>query len=404
MLGITAFALATIFFITSCKKDKKDDTETLLLAALLLNGGVAEFNLSNTNALAANRIATGASQFRVGPNNSGFLVDLGGDNPQNYGDGAADGFNDRFLTPGAVSMSVCQVLAYKSVAKGGPAVGSETVENANFVAFQLPSVAPPGMGDLGPCSGGAMVVALKGDKKGSMRIKTIPDAENYDRIGFIIKSFVYYFDPTNVPEKAYRYVELNLNPIAGNNLITQVARGDVNTDIWGNGCPASYANSASAFFPELLFEKGENPFGGTCIFEEALIDVSSGAFLTPPSHFHYITDPGSYLNAPTAPGVVYSEGQKLKFKTPASVNALAPTTPYILVVGLDSSKKGSGDLLFDISVDKVLFWDSTGADNIFSPQLDATDRPNATTGADNLATTSRKNLIFHLPTILGQTK
>nr|WP_036068419.1 hypothetical protein [Leptospira noguchii] len=59
---------------------------------------------------------------------------------------------------------------------------------------------------------------------------------------------------------------------------------------------------------------------------------------------------------------------------------------------------------FDISVDNVLFWDSNSTNNVFSPQLDAADRPNATSGSDNLTTTSRKNLIFHLPTILGNTE
>ncbi|EMO27083.1 hypothetical protein LEP1GSC170_3294 [Leptospira interrogans serovar Bataviae str. HAI135] len=45
---------------------------------------------------------------------------------------------------------------------------------------------------------------------------------------------------------------------------------------------------------------------------------------------------------------------------------------------------------FDISVDNVLFWDSNSTNNVFSPQLDAADRPNATSGSDNLTTTSRK--------------
>ncbi|EMM84081.1 hypothetical protein LEP1GSC037_2964 [Leptospira interrogans str. 2006001854] len=61
---------------------------------------------------------------------------------------------------------------------------------------------------------------------------------------------------------------------------------------------------------------------------------------------------------------------------------------------------GGMNLSFDISVDKTLFWDSTAADNVFSPQLDAADRPNATSGEDNLTNTARRNLIFHLPTVL----
>lgn len=61
---------------------------------------------------------------------------------------------------------------------------------------------------------------------------------------------------------------------------------------------------------------------------------------------------------------------------------------------LDTNKGTQGNLLFNVSADRALFWDSTGADNVFSPQLDAADRPNATSGEDNLTNTARKNMSF----------
>lgn len=105
-------------------------------------------------------------------------------------------------------------------------------------------------------------------------INPIPAAEiqDYDRIGFVIASFSYYFNPNDVPENAYRYVDLALNPLAGDHLDTDtdIVRGDVITKIWKNGCPASFANSASAFFPQMVLEKGESlPMGTTCSIGES---------------------------------------------------------------------------------------------------------------------------------------
>ncbi|WP_061271158.1 sigma factor sigX-regulated lipoprotein SrpA [Leptospira interrogans] len=411
MLKIAIFATTALFLITNCKKDK-DDTLELLLALSLMGGSTAEFQLSTTSALANAYSANANSrQFSMLPH-SALLTDLAGDNPENYGDGAADGFNDHFITPEAVSMELCQLLAYKSVAKGGPAVGSETLDNASFIAYKFPSNLPPGV-DFGPCSGGAAIIALKGKEKGMIPINPIPAAEiqDYDRIGFVIESFSYYFNPNDVPENAYRYVDLALNPLAGDHLDTDIVRGDVITKIWKNGCPASFANSASAFFPQMVLEKGESlPMGTTCSIGEALIYAGSGAFFTPNINYkaQFTTDPGSFLNPPSAPGVFYNAAQKLKFKVPASVSNLSATTPYILITNINTAKgeknsemsPGGMNLSFDISVDKTLFWDSTAADNVFSPQLDMADRPNATSGEDNLTNTARRNLIFHLPTVL----
>nr|WP_246838650.1 hypothetical protein [Leptospira stimsonii] len=75
-----------------------------------------------------------------------------------------------------------------------------------------------------------------------------------------------------------------------------------------------------------------------------------------------------------------------------------------MVLDFNTTTTGSGKFRFDVSVDTVLFWDSNSTNNRFSPQLDSADRPNATDGSDNLTNTSRRNLIFHLPTILGQTQ
>ncbi|WP_165783764.1 sigma factor sigX-regulated lipoprotein SrpA [Leptospira kmetyi] len=408
MLRITVFALATLFFLMSCKKDKKDDNLEMLLAATVLNGGgKAEFRLTDTNTLAAARTAANSFQFRSGPNfASGFLTDLSGDNPESYGDGVGDGFNDKFLTPAAVSMEVCQMVLYKSVTKGGPARGSETLTNANFVAFggsNIPGGLPPEMGtNSGPCTS-FMPIGLKGGDKtldsAFLPITAVPESAlgDYDRIGIIVRGFSYYFNTSDVPENAYRYVDLILNnPSSSSN-----GRGDVSTKIFGDKCPASFANSASFIFSQLI-PAGEI-LNGSCTFSESSIDSGSGAFLSTPESSGFLSIPTSFLNAPSAAGVAYTAAKKLRFKAPAMINTLASSDPYILIVDLDSSKNGKG-LLFNVSVDKVLFWDSTGGDNVFSPQLDAADRPNATSGSDNLTNTARKNLIFHLPTILSQTK
>ncbi|UOG60201.1 sigma factor sigX-regulated lipoprotein SrpA [Leptospira noguchii] len=410
MLKIAIFATTTLFLITNCKKDKKDDTLLLLALSLMGGGSSAEFQLSTTRDLAAARTASANSrQFKMLPHST-LLTDLAGDNPENYGDGAADGFNDRFITPEAVSMELCQLLVYKSVAKGGPAVGSETLDNASFIAFKFPSNLPPGV-DFGPCSGGAEIIALKGKEKGRIFINPIPETEiqDYDRIGFVIKSFSYYFNPNDIPENAYRYVDLSLNPLAGDHLDTDIVRGDVHTKIWKKDCPASFANSASAFFPQLILENGEPlPTGTGCSIGEALIDVGSGAFFTPNINYkaQFTTEPNSFLNPPSAPGVFYNPIQKLKFKVPASISNLGSADTYILVTSISPNKPGESaiKLLFDIAVDNTLFWDSTGADNVFSPQLDAADKPNAISGEDNLTNTTRKNMIFHLPTIISSLK
>ncbi|AOP35880.1 hypothetical protein A0128_03575 [Leptospira tipperaryensis] len=401
MLPVAAF-FTLFLFLMDCNSKKKDDSSNLLLALLGIaaGGSNAEFKLTTATAMAGARVSN-SSGFLVGPNASGFLIDLAGDNPLNYGDG--DAFSDHFLTPAAVSMEVCQILAYKKVAKGGPAPGTETIENADFRPFKLGNNnVPGGAPDLGPCSG-FMSVALKVGEgtTGSayLPISPIPSevSADYDRIGIIVRGFSYYFEPNVVPENSYRYVDLLLN-----NPSPQMSRGEVSTKIFGNGCPVSFTNSAGFILNQLL-PAGETLMS-SCTFVESAVDSSSGSFLAIPG-FNYFSYPGAFLNTPVNPGVNYtSANQKLKFKSPASMNGIPATTPYILVVDLDNSNPGKSNLLFNLSVENVLFWDSSSADNVFSPQLDAADRPNATDGNDNLTNAARRNVIFHLPTILSEYK
>ncbi|AAS69374.1 hypothetical protein J6369_16110 [Leptospira interrogans serovar Copenhageni] len=70
------------------------------------------------------------------------------------------------------------------------------------------------------------------------------------------------------------------------------------------------------------------------------------------------------------------DGNPLTFQLPAIANRLAETDAYVLVVPFDSSK-GAGRMLFEVSIDNVLFWD---ANDVYSPQLSPGDRPNATSG------------------------
>ncbi|WP_078128108.1 sigma factor sigX-regulated lipoprotein SrpA [Leptospira alexanderi] len=409
MLTITAFAIAALFLVTDCKKEKDDNKELLLMAALLSGpNGTAEFKFSNTTNLLVARTKD-SSRFLTLPDAVGqspaFLTDLAGDNPQNYGDG--DGFNDKFLTPQAAEIQVCQIVAYKSVAKGGPARGSETLQNANFVSFNK-----NGPFGSGVCTAftGIPITELSGTMKTALPINQIPQNEknDYDRIGLVIRAFRYYFNPTDLPENAYRYVDLILNkptlptlPGMENTIFAE--RGDVSPVIFNYQAPQSFMTSPSLIFPEL---RPQNEFGSYTFFE-SFIDASSGSLLKMPDGTSTNVAFGfNSLNpAENFSGVPYTNSsQKLKFKLPASTDSLKKDDPYILIVDLDNAKGEKGNLLFNVSLDRVLFWDSTAADNVFSPQLDAADRPNATNGEDNLATTARKNLIFHLPTILSETK
>lgn len=49
--------------------------------------------------------------------------------------------------------------------------------------------------------------------KTDLRINQIPQNEknNYDRIGLVIRTFRYYFNPTDLFENVYCYVDLILN-------------------------------------------------------------------------------------------------------------------------------------------------------------------------------------------------
>ncbi|PJZ57477.1 sigma factor sigX-regulated lipoprotein SrpA [Leptospira barantonii] len=429
LLRIVSFAMAVLFAITSCKKDTKDNTMELLLAASVLNGpnGTATFNFSNTNGLIAARTQD-SSRFFTLPNgigqDSGFLTDLAGDNPQAYGDGAGDGFNDKFLTPEAVGIQVCKIVAYKSVAKGGPARGSETLANANFVSFDVYALLGAlsfMMPNVGPC--GAFfptgITQINSANPIPIPIREIPENErgDYDRVGIVTRAFSYYFKPADVTENSYRYVDLILNnpkidgiapppgtPGAAGVVWGTAERGDIVSPIFTKDCYASYMTTPSFIFQDLATTQEKSAPRMGCNFLEGFADAGSGSFINgigPQEHF---TRPNDFLNAPISGVASTDKTKKLKFKIPTSATSLNANDPYVLVVDLDTSKGASGSLLFNVSVDKVLFWDSTAGDNVFSPQTDAADRPNATSGSDNLTNTARRNLIFHLPTILSQTK
>lgn len=417
MLTITAFAIATLFLVTNCKKEKDDNKELLLMAALLSGpNGKADFKFSNTTNLLAARTKD-SSRFLTLPDTIGqgaaFLTDLAGDNPQNYGDGNGDGFNDKFLTPEAAEIQICQIVAYKSVEKGGPARGSETLQNANFVSFNItgPFSDPHGQfGGVCTAFAGIPITGLSGTTNRSLQINQIPQDEknDYDRIGLVIRAFRYYFNPNDLPENAYRYVDLILNKptppaFPGMEDVVFAERGDVSPAIFDHKAPRSFVTSPSLMFPELLAQDEFRPYS----FFESFIDASSGSLLKMPDGTSTNAAFGfNSLNpAENYSGVLYTNhSQKLKFKLPTSAKSLKKDDPYILVVDLNNTKGEKGNLLFNVSVDKVLFWDSASVDNIFSPQLDAADKPNATNGEDDLATTTRKNLIFHLPTIRSETK
>nr|WP_235596862.1 hypothetical protein [Leptospira alstonii] len=182
-------------------------------------------------------------------------------------------------------------------------------------------------------------------------------------------------------------------------------RGDVVTPIFAKECFPSFKNSPSFIFWDLVpKEEKMSPRPG-CNYLEGFIDSNSGSFINGIGSKEHFKRPNDFLNPPDNAGIETSDkSKKLKFKLPASANSLGKRDPYILVLDLDTDKGKEGNLLFNVSVDKALFWDSTAADNVFSPQLNAADRPNATSGTDNLTNTARKNLVFHLPTIISSLK
>ncbi|ALE37884.1 hypothetical protein KQY10_04045 [Leptospira interrogans] len=427
MLKIAIFATTALFLITNCKKDKDDNKNLLMMLAVLSSpNGTAEFKFSNTANLLAAR-SKDSSRFLTLPNSSGqnptFLTDLAGENPQNYGDGVIDGFNDKFLTPKAVGIQVCQIVAYKSVEKGGPAKGTETLKNANFTSFNATSgIAGLLAGDSGPC--GAFVSVGLTDMEGAdtrmFGIQQIPENEknDYDRIGVVVRAFTYYFESADVPENSYRYVDLILNnadvegktppagsPAASGILWGLAERGDVVTPIFAKECYPSYLNSASfIFWDPVPYQEKSIPRPG-CNYLEGFIDSNSGSFINGLGSKEHFKRPNDFLNPPDSVGTATTDKtKKLKFKLPASTNSLGKRDPYILVMDLDTNKETQGNLLFNVSADNILFWDSNDGNNVFSPQLDMADRPNATSGEDNLTNTARKNMIFHLPTITSSLK
>ncbi|MDI7187887.1 hypothetical protein QMM42_17070 [Leptospira santarosai] len=389
MLKIAVFAMTALFSIVSCKKDNNDDKNLLLALGLAALNEKAEFKLSNTNSLASARM--GNSQTYRSHFSSGKLLDLAGNDPQNYGDGAADGFTDHFITPAAAGIEICQIVAYKSVAKGGPPVGSETFENANwYLRF--------GGGEFGPCSS-IWPVGLKGETSGFVDLhRPIPNEiiKDFDRIGIVAYSFLYYLSPEQTPDSAYRYTALFLNNMVRDNIpVGGINRGDVGAKIFSNGCPTSYLSTHNYIY----FKPTDMISNPNCRINEVVMDSSNGLSL----RSDFMTTE-TYQNPPIPSGSEYSTDITLKYKLPTAAAGLGAKDPYVLVVPFDSSKAGGGKLLFEVSVDNVVFWDSNDGNNIFSPQSNAADRPNATSGADNLANTARKNMIFHLPTIVGSLK
>ncbi|EMJ87813.1 hypothetical protein AYB34_11760 [Leptospira sp. ZV016] len=145
--------------------------------------------------------------------------------------------------------------------------------------------------------------------------------------------------------------------------------------------------------------------GPGCNYLESFIDSNSGSFINGLGSKEHFKRPNDFLNPPDSAGIETSDKtKKLKFKLPTPANSLGKHDPYILVLDLDTNKETQGNLLFNVSADNTLFWDSNDGNNVFSPQLNAADRLNATSGEDNLTNTARKNMIFHLPTIISSLK
>ncbi|WP_241548166.1 sigma factor sigX-regulated lipoprotein SrpA [Leptospira yasudae] len=386
------------------RQEGNEKSDELLLSALLLNPRNAEFRLSDSTGLNAFARTASDSESRIlpnsYPNSSGVLfTDLAGNSAQNYGDGNADGFEDHFLTPKAVSIDICRIVAYKSVAKGGPAPGTETLENSNFSLFRMSKI----VGETSVqnetsnvCAQGSVILDLrkKGDS-GFLRVDSIPleEIQDYDRIGIVAQAFTYYFAPEDVPENSYRYVSLHLNNVSSAN----DDRGTVTAKIFQNDCPISFLSSPALF--------GGTGITGPCHLTELSIDSVTGLLIRSLTSINPTDNPEKFINPPSATTIANATpNQKLKFKQPASANQLASNAPFVLVLDFNTSLTGRGAFRFDVSVDKVLFWDSNSTNNVFSPQLDTADRPNAIDASDNLTNTSRRNLIFHLPTILGRSQ
>lgn len=121
MKRITITLILTIIGLTHCQADDQKSDEILLGTALLLNSsGFVRYG----DATAASD--SHALTVRRNPAGQAF---------SDFGDGAGDGFQDHFITPQEVSISLLRVVAYKSPEAGGVAPGSETIENADYILY-----------------------------------------------------------------------------------------------------------------------------------------------------------------------------------------------------------------------------------------------------------------------------
>ncbi|EMF82991.1 hypothetical protein LEP1GSC188_3075 [Leptospira weilii serovar Topaz str. LT2116] len=129
------------------------------------------------------------------------------------------------------------------------------------------------------------------------------------------------------------------SPAAFGIIWSKTERGDVVTPIFAKECYPSYKDSPNFIFWDLVPPEEKSISRPGYNFLEGVIDSSSGSFID---------------------GIESSDdSKKLKFKLPASANFLGKHDPYILIVDLNTNKKKNGNLLFNVSADKALFWDST---------------------------------------------
>ncbi|EMN47373.1 hypothetical protein LEP1GSC088_0455 [Leptospira interrogans str. L1207] len=147
-----------------------------------------------------------------------------------------------------------------------------------------------GGGEYGPCS--TMIpVGLTGGEGAFTNLdlhNPIPesDLKNYDRIGIIAHSLLYYLSPDQTPDNSHRYTSLFLNNMIHNGIrVGNVRRGDVG---FSKGCPESWLTSPTYIYIS-MFNMSEMAFSPNCSMQEALIDSTTGFFMT--NFDDYITKP-----------------------------------------------------------------------------------------------------------------
>lgn len=377
-------ALLSFAGFARCADGGKDNSGLALLAlAALLDQTRLGVTLSSNDGLASFAAAPAfASDYSSQSALTAPTANIAGVNLNAYGDGAADGFTDRFITPSHAGLNVSGILAWKRVAGGaGVASGAETLGNSDLTIL--------------PVTHGhdAVEIALAQGVRTGVRVDPAVIAElssgDYDRIGIQISSVVYFLPPAQAPDAAYRYIELAKQAGYPNQFLDY----SIHTRQFTSECPPEIVTTPTLDFYTRF------PRGTACALYGGVIhaDGSGIGYVQ-----NFGNDPGqtrpAMHNHPAVARNSVSPTIATRFK-------FSPTgaIPDFYIIPLQRLAANAGEapqLTLRVSADHAIFWDSND-DDIFAPDSEGGDRPNANDGVDNESTPSRRNFMAYLPAIVA---